>query len=257
MRVDKVLILFYALTMQLTLGFIPPSMLPSLRDRLLEVFGSQRAEQRMDPLSQLIKSLISARTYDEVSWAAFVRLQAAFPDWSALGRADPRRIETIIDTVTFADRKARQLPVLVRVLQLRPTTLDLSHLAEMGIEAAMTWLQGLPGVGCKTAAATLNFSTLNRRALVVDTHVHRVARRLGLVGRSALPSEAYAMLMADAPSDWEAEDLFELHWLLKSLGQSICRADRPPCSLCPFGADCPRVDAAVGPSAAPLPFRPA
>jgi endonuclease-3 len=119
----------------------------------------------------------------------------------------------------------------------------------------MTWLQGLPGVGCKTAAATLNFSTLNRRALVVDTHVHRVARRIGLVGRSALPSEAYAMLMAEAPEDWTAEDLIELHWLMKKLSQSICTAERPACGLCPFAADCPRVDAATAPSE-PLAFPP-
>jgi endonuclease-3 len=239
--------------MQFVLGFLPPSMLPDVRDRLRTAFGPQRAEQRLDPLSQLIKSLISARTYDEVAWAAFVRLRAAFPDWSALGRADPRRIEATIDTVTFADRKARQLPVLIRVLQLRPAQLDLAHLADMEIDAAMTWLQGLPGVGCKAAAAVLNFSTLNRRALVVDSHVHRTVRRLGLVGRSALPSEAYAMLMAEAPEDWGAEDLFELHWLLKKLSQSICTLEKPACGLCPFAADCPRVDATIA-AGAPLAF---
>jgi endonuclease III len=227
--------------MQLSLGFIAPSILPAIRERLLAVFGPRRAEFRLDPLSQMIKSLISARTYDETSWSAFVRLTAAFPDWSVLGRTAPRDIEPIIDAVTFADRKARQLPVLIRVLQLRPTTLDLSHLAEMSIDEAMTWLQGLPGVGCKTAAATLNFSTLNRRALVVDSHVHRVARRMGLVGRSTLPSEAYAMLMAEAPADWDAEDLFEFHWLLKGLGQSVCTDAQPACSLCPMRQDCPRV----------------
>lgn len=240
--------------MQFVLGFLPPSMLPDVRDRLKAALGPQSAGERPNPLSQLIKSVISARTYDEVAWAAFVRLRAAFPDWAALGRADPRRIETLIGTVTFADRKARQLPLLIRVLQLRPRQLDLAHLADMEVEAAMTWLQGLPGVSCKAAAATLNFSSLNRRALVVDTHVHRVVRRLGLVGRSALPSEAYAILMAEAPQDWVGDDLYELHWLLKRLSQSICTLEKPACGLCPFAADCPRVDAAVAP-AEPLAFR--
>jgi len=110
----------------------------------------------------------------------------------------------------------------------------------------MTWLQGLPGVGCKVSAAVLNFSTLNRRALVVDTHVHRVARRLGLVGRSTLPSEAYAMLMAEAPSNWTSEDLFEFHWLLKKLGQSVCTEAQPACALCPMREDCARVDVSAG-----------
>ena len=239
--------------MQFSFGFIPPSLLPGVRDRLLAVFGPQRAELRLDPLSQMIKSVISARTYDETSRAAFVRLQSAFPDWSVLAKTPPREIEALIDTVTFADRKARQLPVLVRVLQLRPTMLDFSHLAEMTIGAAMTWLQGLPGVGCKTAAATLNFTTLNRRAMVVDTHVHRVTRRLGLVGRSTLPSEAYEILMADTPSDWEAEDLFEFHWLLKRLGQSVCTDARPSCALCPMRQDCARVGVFDTPEVAAFP----
>ena len=75
-----------------------------------------------------------------------------------------------------------------------------------------------------------------------------IGRRAGWVsiGRSALPAEAYAMLMAEAPRDWGAEDLFELHWLLKRLSQSICTLERPACRLCPFAADCPRVDAATG-----------
>ena len=238
--------MFQICRMQLSLGFMAPSILPALRDRLVAVFGPIRAERRLDPLSQLVRSLISARTYDETTWAAFVRLQAAFPDWNALATAQPREIEALIEPVTFADRKARQLPVLIRVLQLRRRNLDLSLLADMPIDEAMTWLQGLPGIGVKSAAAVLNFSTLNRRALVVDTHVHRVARRLGLVGRSTLPSEAYAMLMAEAPRDWTAEDLFEFHWLLKKLGQSVCTDAQPSCALCPMREDCARVDVSAG-----------
>lgn len=234
--------MFQIRSMQLSLGFVAPSILPALRDRLIAVFGAIRAEQRLDPLSQMIKSLISARTYDETSWAAFVRLRAAFPDWNAMAKAQAREIEKIIEPVTFADRKARQLPVLIRVLQLRRRDLDLSLLADMPVEEAMTWLQGLPGIGCKSAAAVLNFSTLNRRAMVVDSHVHRVARRLGLVGRATLPTEAYAVLMGEAPTDWRAEDLFEFHWLLKRLGQSVCTEAQPSCALCPMREDCARVD---------------
>ena len=238
--------MFQTRTMQLSLSFIAPSILPALRDRLVAVFGPIRAERRLDPVSQMVKSLISARTYDETAWAAFVRLQAAFPDWNAMATAQPSEIEKIIDPVTFADRKARQLPVLIRVLQLRRRNLDLSLLADMPINDAMTWLQGLPGIGCKVSAAVLNFSTLNRRALVVDSHVHRVARRLGLVGRSTLPSEAFAMLMGEAPKDWTAEDLFEFHWLLKKLGQSVCTDAQPSCALCPMREDCARVGVSSG-----------
>ncbi len=69
---------------------------------------------------------------------------------------------------------------------------------------------------------------------------------MGLVGRSTLPSEAYAMLMGEAPSDWTAEDLFEFHRLLKSLGQSVCTDAQPSCTLCPMREDCARVDVSAG-----------
>ncbi len=103
--------------MQVSLAL--PSHLPTLRDRLRALLGPQVAPVRLDPVSQLIHAVLSARTYEEVSWAAFMRLRAAMADWTRLAEADVGEVEQIIDPVTFADRKARQLPVLVRVLLLR------------------------------------------------------------------------------------------------------------------------------------------
>jgi endonuclease-3 len=232
--------------MQLTFDLETAPLLPQLRDHLLITFGPQKAQGRLDPLSQLIKSLISARTKDAVSWAAYVRLSEAFPNWADLASAPEKRIEAAIAAVTFADAKARQLPILIRVIQIRAPGLDLGFLADRTVEEAMEWLQSLPGVGCKSAAQTLNFSTLNRRALVVDTHVHRVTRRLGVTGRASDASAAYDTLMEMAPQAWGPEDLFELHWLLKGLGQSVCPDDTPQCGMCPLRALCPRIGVGVG-----------
>ncbi|WP_310539374.1 endonuclease III [Phenylobacterium sp.] len=218
-----------------------PSDLPPTRDRLRSVLGQQRPEHPLDPVSQLIKSLLSSRTYDEVSWAAFIRLRAAYPDWNALVHATQEELEPVIDPVTFADQKARQLPILVRVLLLKRGELNLDFLAAEPVEEAMAWLMRLPGVGVKIAAAVLNLSTLNRRALVVDTHVHRVSRRLGLTGRSGDVREAYDSLMAQAPAEWQGEQLYELHWLLKGHGQSLCTHFDPACGLCVLRDACPRV----------------
>lgn len=220
--------------------------LPRLRAELLNLFGPQRRTAKADPLSQLIHSLISARTPDSVSWSAVARLQAMFKDWSELIDGSPTKIEAALGETTFADRKARQLPILVRVIQVRTGGLDLDFLAERPVEEAMEWLQSLPGVGVKSAAATLNFSRLNRRALVVDTHLHRVAKRLGLVGRTNEPAQAYEAVMSQIPRNWTADDLFELHWLMKGLGQSICTDSAPRCGMCPLKASCPRVGVGVG-----------
>src|SRR3990167_8408546 len=114
-----------------------PADLPAVRDRLRAVFGPQRAEHRMDPVSQLIKAVISSRTYDEVAWAAFIRLRAAYPDWAVLTLAAPLDIEPLIDPVTFAEDKARRLPVLIRVIILKRGALDLDFLGDEPLDEAM------------------------------------------------------------------------------------------------------------------------
>jgi endonuclease-3 len=231
--------------MQLSFDLEAAPLLPQLRARLLEFYGPQQPARRMDPLSTLIKSVISSRTYDAVSWAAFVQLREAFPDWAALADTLPRDIEAVIAPVTHADRKARQLPVLIRVLQTRPYGLELGFLKDHIVDQAMAWLCELPGVGPQSAAKCLNFSTLNMRALAVDTHVHRVTRRLGLTSRSGDAALAYETLMSLIPPEWTAEDLYELHWLLKGLGQDICADPLALCGRCPLKDVCPRVDVEV------------
>ena len=240
--------------MQLSFDLGGPPILPQLRERLLGLFGPQRPFRRMDPLSQMIKSVVSSRTYDAVSWAAFVELRKAFADWNVLGDTPPADIEHILRAVTHADLKGRQLPVLIRVLRTRPHGLDLSFLAEHSVEEAMSWLRQLPSVGPKTAAATLNFSTLAMRAFVIDTHVHRVIRRLGLAERKGDVAEAYDQMMALIPPDWTAEELFELYWLFKGLGQDICTAQLALCGRCPLKPLCPKVD--VDRRAPVLPYSP-
>ena len=238
--------------MQLPFDLVPP-ILPEARERLLGFFGPQRPVRRLDPLSQTIKSLLSARTYDATSWASFVQLRKAFPDWSALGDTPPAEIEKLIAPVTHAEQKARQLPVLVRVLRTRPRGLHLGFLSDHPVEGAIAWLRELPGLGPMAAAATLNFSTLAMRAFVVDTHVHRVLKRLGLVSRRGDVAEAYEQMMSLIPAHWSADDLFELHWLLKGLGQDTCTAQLALCGRCPLKELCPRIDVAVRAPIIPFP----
>ncbi|WP_309645648.1 endonuclease III [Phenylobacterium sp.] len=195
----------------------------------------------MDPVSQLIKAVISGRTYDEVAWAAFIRLRAAFPNWATLTLADPSQIEPVIDPVTQAGDKARRLPILIRVIILKRGALNLDFLRDEPLHEAMEWLTRLPGVGIKAAAATLNFSTLARAVMTVDTHVHRVSRRLGLSARGDDRELAYDALMEQAPADWDADRFFELHWLMKAHGQSICTHFDPACDLCVLRETCPRI----------------
>jgi adenine-specific DNA glycosylase len=113
------------------------------------------------------------------------------------------------------------------------------------VDQALIWLERLPGVGRKVAAATLNFSTLRRAALVIDTHHLRVLRRLGLIDRRAGTVEAYDRLVPLLPGGWTAADLDEHHQLMKALGQTNCRHAFPICRRCPLRDLCPT--AAAGP----------
>jgi len=232
--------------MQALFDFEPSPILPQIRDKLRTTFGPQTAERRLDPASQLVKALISTRTYDAVSWVAFGRLKAAFMSWSDLAAAEAKAVEVILADVTFADQKARQLPILFRLIEHRTGGINLDFLADMPVDQAMAWLEDLPGVGRQIAAAVLNFSTLNKPVMVVDTHVHRVTRRLGLVGRTAEPAQSQEALMVLAPAAATAEDFYELHWLIKGLAQGICTDSPPACGRCPLNALCPRVDVGVG-----------
>ena len=238
--------------MQLSLALDPCPPVAVLRARLLSAFGSFADGPRLAPVDQLVAAMISSRTRDEVSWPAYQRLKALFRSWDALAEAEPEAVGQAIAHVTHAEIKAGWLPEALRRIVVRTGSLSLDFLADMPVDEAMAWLQALPGVGDKTAAATLNFSTLRRPVMVVETHVWRVARRIGLAPRNAEPAAVRETIMAGAPTGWDADDFFELHWLLKRLGQTLCQDQRTRCGACPVAVLC----AARG-QAARAPLRPA
>ena len=182
--------------MQLSLS-LARSPLESVRDALLCEFGPQRPVTRMDPISQLVKSSISGRTLDAVSWAAFLRLRAEFKAWDDLADAPVAAVARIIEDVTFPADKARHLTTALKMVRDKVGWLSLSHLKGLTVDQARWELQALPGVGVKVAACVLNFSDLAMRALVVDSHVDRVAKRIGLVGAGDT-THTYHTLMGQA-----------------------------------------------------------
>jgi endonuclease-3 len=224
---------------QRSFDFGEAAILPEIHRRLLAVFGPQRDEQRFDPLSQLIYGIIASKTRDEVSMAAFLQLHRRCPSWNVLLRAAPRQIERVIASVNHADRKAAELPQALRMIRARTGALDLEFLADWDVEAALQWLDGLYGVGAKIAATVLNFSTLRKAVLPVDTHLLRVGQRLGLLRPSADYAEGHDGYARLLPADWDADTVYELHWLIKLLGQHICRPTAPDCGHCPLRELCP------------------
>jgi len=130
--------------------------------------------------------------------------------------------------------KAPRIKAIVEEVWARLDSFNLAFLAEMPLEGAKAWLRSLPGVGPKTAACVLLFA-LGRPALPVDTHVHRLAKRLGLVPRQAGAEDAHELLEGMlAPAE-----VYPFHMSLIKHGRRICKAQRPLCPQCVLASGCP------------------
>lgn len=232
--------------MQTNLFLDPAGDIRAIRDRLRDLMGPIRDAQRLDPVSQLVRSFIASRTHDRDSWEAFLRLSRRFRTWDALAGAPVGEIETLLEGVTLASKKAPELKEALRKIRVRAGALHLGFLAGHPVDQALRWLEEIHGIGRKIAAATLNFSTLRKRAFVVETNVLRVLRRFGFVDARADIKDAYEAVM-DAAQGFDADDLYELHWHLKRLGQKFCTDARAYCAACPLSETCmKRGDAVMG-----------
>jgi endonuclease-3 len=246
--------------MQLSLNFgDAPSTAPNLthlRQRLVSAFGPFRSDTRLDPLDQLVKSLISSRTHDEDSQATYDRLKFRYPDWADLMHATAEEVRDLLCPVTHPDEKADWLPAALKKIVRFRGALSLDFLADQSVEEALSWLKRLDGIGGKVAAAVLNFSRLKRRVMVVDTHVLRVSKRYGLVPEKCDAEGASRILTNLAPDAWTAEDFYELHWLMKRLGQMRCTHGWARCGACPAAATCERREVPERTNVARLHFKP-
>lgn len=201
---------------------------------LLEAtYGTPHNQPDGDPLDGLIGTILSQATSDVNSHRAHHDLRAAFPNWEAVLAAPDEVLASVIRSGGLANLKAKRIKETLAAIKDRCGTLDLAFLETLPLAEARAWLMRLPGVGPKTAACTLLFS-LGRPALPVDTHVYRVARRLGLIGPRVGVVAAHDLLQAQLRPD----QVYPFHVDLIVHGRRICRAPLPRCTLCPLTALC-------------------
>lgn len=214
-----------------------------VHDRLCLVYGCPIAYfHDLDPLSELISALLSHRTRNANSGQAFHQLTERFADWAAVRDAPVEAVERAIVACTWPDQKAPRIQQVLRLITERlQGNLSLDLLADLSVPAARAWLESLPGVGPKTSAAVLSFSRLRRSALPVDSHHHRVAVRLGLIPAKVAVGPSHALLEAQLPQDWTAQQVYDNHEVMMLHGQRCCFYQSPACDrcsildLCPFG----------------------
>ena len=193
----------------------------------------------LDPLSELVSSLLSHRTRNADSGRAFKALRARFPDWAAMRDAPVEEVEAAIAGVTWPEQKAPRLQAVMRAISARRGSLDLDFLAGLPVPEARAWLEEIPGIGPKTSAAVLAFSSLRRRALPVDSHHHRVALRTGLLPRGVAVGPSHVLLEALLPAEWDAQAVYDHHEVLMLHGQRCCFDRNPACGRCVVLHLCP------------------
>jgi endonuclease III len=207
--------------------------LQEIAEHLAVAYGRPR-RRLSDPLDGLVQTILSQNTSDVNSARAFRALKAAFPTWEGVIAARPREIERAIRGGGLARTKSRRLKTVLAMLACRPEGLELRYLRRLTLPEADARLSGLPGVGPKTRACVLLFCC-GHEAFPVDTHVHRVARRLGLLPAGTSAAAAPAVLGAALPRG----RALDLHVNLIRLGRERCRPRAPRCGGCPLRPLCP------------------
>jgi endonuclease-3 len=223
-----------------------------VHDRLCAAYGCPIPYfHDLDPLSELVSSMLSHRTTNRSSGQAFRELRRRFPTWEAVRDAPTEQVQDAISPCTWPEQKAPRIQQVLHDVTSRRGELSLEFLAEMPVVEARAWLESLAGVGPKTSAAVLLFSRLRMPALPVDSHHHRVAARLGLLPADVPVGPAHGLLEALLPPDWAAQQVYDHHEALMLHGQKCCFFRNPACPRCPVLDLCPTGQARLNPSPVP------
>ena len=178
-------------------------------------------------LDELVLTILSQATSDINSGRAFASLKEGFASWDEVARAPAPRIANAIRSGGIADVKSRRIKTVLNEIRSREGAVDLSRLERMEDDEAMEYLCSFPGIGPKTAACVLTFS-MGRDQFPVDTHVHRIAKRLGWIEQKASAIKTQEQLTPRIPP----EIRYGLHMAFVHHGRTTCTAQRPRCSEC-------------------------
>ena len=212
-----------------------PTINPELvQERLDAIYGPIEWRPRMIAVDELIFTVLTQHTSDLNAERSYDALRKAMPTWASVIEADTQKVADAIHHGGLANQKSVRIQkILVEILH-RLGHFELEFLSNFPLEEARSWLTSLPGVGPKTAAVVMAFS-LKMPAFPVDTHILRVSRRLGLIGRKVTADQAHPIMEDMIQTD----DRYDMHVLLITHGRQICKARVPQCRRCPLNQECP------------------
>ncbi len=196
---------------------------------LRRLHGDARFPGFSDPVGGLVRTILSQSTTAANSSRAFEELLRRFPTWDALAQAPVGQIARAIRSGGLAKQKAPRIRAIIRQIVDEHGSATLDFLDRMTVEQATDYLLRFDGVGPKTAACVLLFS-LGKPVFPVDTHVRRIAERLGWVPPGLSDARIHEILGKAVP----AKLRYRLHINMVTHGRRVCRAQKPDCSACPL-----------------------
>lgn len=185
-------------------------------------------------VDELVLTFLSQATTDINSWRGYQALRAAYPTWEAVADAPMEIIEELIRPCGLSRQKAPRIIAALQRIRAEQGSITLDFLRDMPRADALEYLQSIKGVGRKTASCVLLFS-LGVPALPVDTHVWRVAKRLGLITAKISAEAAHEILEGIVPE----ADYLTFHVNVIAHGKAICTARTPKCLACVLAEICP------------------
>jgi endonuclease-3 len=204
-------------------------------------YGERHWHQRRSPIAVLVQTILSQNTSDRNSGRAFEQLLTSFGGWEDVADASVSQISRSIKAGGLGVVKAGYIKGSLEEIRARQGGFELDFLRKLPVDEARDWLRQLPGVGMKTASVVLLFS-LGMPALPVDTHVFRVAKRLGMIDSKVSIEKAHILLEGLV----SPKDVYQFHVLLIEHGRKVCKAQRPRCRECVLARLCPSYEKFMG-----------
>ena len=200
---------------------------------LVGAYGEPDWRQHLPSVDELVSTILSQNTSDGNRDKGFYALKERYPDWESVMDAPVDDIRDTIRPAGLANQKAPRIQNALRVVEAESGRMDLDFLEEMTLEEAIQWLVAIKGVGRKTASIILLFA-YGRPAFPVDTHVHRVTGRLGLIGPKVTADKAHKIL----ENMGDPHTYYAFHLNLIRHGRQVCVARNPKCLQCPLTDHC-------------------
>jgi endonuclease-3 len=200
---------------------------------LEDVYGYPTWRPHLSPVDELVSTILSQNTNDTNRDRAFDSLTRRFPSWDAVRDAPAADVIDAIRSAGLSNQKGPRIQAALRYITETQGDITLDFLADMDVPQAKAWLTGIKGIGPKTAAIILLFA-FGKPAFPVDTHVHRVTQRLGLIGPQTSAEQAHEELEKIIPP----EQFLAAHLNIIRHGREVCHARHPNCEECPLTVYC-------------------